>query len=76
MQGLGNDFIIIDNIDEKLSLSSEKIKALADRKFGIGFDQLLLVQNSTSVDADFRYIIYNSDGSEVAQCGNGARCFA
>ena len=76
MHGLGNDFIIIDNIDEKLSLSSEKIKALADRKFGIGFDQLLLVQNSTSVDADFRYIIYNSDGSEVAQCGNGARCFA
>ena len=76
MQGLGNDFIIIDNIDGKLSFNGEQIESLANRRFGIGFDQLLVVQKSSSADADFRYIVYNSDGSEVSQCGNGARCIA
>ncbi len=74
MHGLGNDFVVIDNLAQKIQLSKAQIQALAHRNFGIGFDQMLLVEHSER--ADFRYIIYNSDGCEVEQCGNGARCFA
>ncbi|WP_416677069.1 diaminopimelate epimerase [Candidatus Pseudothioglobus sp. Uisw_016] len=76
MHGLGNDFVIIDNIDGNVSLSTEEIRKLSDRRFGVGFDQLLMVESALSKDADFRYVIFNADGSEVSQCGNGARCFA
>lgn len=75
MHGLGNDFVVIDAIHQDVSLSTEQIQQLADRHFGIGFDQLLLVKKPQS-NVDFRYEIFNADGSEVAQCGNGARCFA
>ncbi len=75
MHGLGNDFVVIDAVNQTLDLSTEKIKQWADRHRGIGFDQLLLVRRAEG-DADFRYVIYNADGSEVSQCGNGARCFA
>ena len=73
MQGAGNDFMVIDGISQSIRLSPAQIKALAHRQFGIGFDQLLLVE--TSAIADFKYRIFNADSSEVAQCGNGARCF-
>lgn len=73
MQGAGNDFMVIDAINQSIQLSTEQIKNLAHRQFGIGFDQLLLVESSTI--ADFKYRIFNADGSEVSQCGNGARCF-
>ena len=73
MQGAGNDFVVIDAINQPINLTAEQIKTLAHRQFGIGFDQLLLVE--TSKIADFKYRIFNADGSEVAQCGNGARCF-
>jgi len=76
MHGLGNDFVVIDNIDGDVSLSTDEICELSDRHFGIGFDQLLMVESASSKDADFRYVIFNADGSEVGQCGNGARCFA
>jgi diaminopimelate epimerase len=76
MQGLGNDFVVIDAINQAIHLSSEQIRFMADRHFGIGFDQLLLVEKPVSSNADFKYRIFNADGSEVAQCGNGARCFA
>jgi len=76
MHGLGNDFAVIDNIDGDVSLSTDEICKLSDRRFGIGFDQLLMVESASSKDADFRYVIFNADGSEVSQCGNGARCFA
>ncbi len=73
MQGAGNDFMVIDGINQVIQLSPDQIKKLAHRQFGIGFDQLLLVEKSSI--ADFKYRIFNADGSEVAQCGNGARCF-
>lgn len=73
MQGAGNDFIVIDAINQSVDLTTAQIKTLAHRQFGIGFDQLLLVESSAV--ADFKYRIFNADGSEVAQCGNGARCF-
>ena len=76
MQGLGNDFIVIDNIEGNVSLSTEEICQLSDRRFGIGFDQLLMVESAITKGVDFRYVIFNADGSEVSQCGNGARCFA
>lgn len=76
MHGLGNDFIVMNNIDGDISLSIEEIRKLSDRRFGVGFDQLLIVESATSKEADFRYVIFNADGSEVNQCGNGARCFA
>jgi diaminopimelate epimerase len=76
MHGLGNDFVVMNNIDGDISLSTDEIRKLSDRRFGIGFDQLLMVESATSKEADFRYVIFNSDGSEVSQCGNGARCFA
>jgi diaminopimelate epimerase len=75
MHGLGNDFVVIDAINQSVNLSAEQIRALADRHRGVGFDQLLLVEPAQG-EADFRYVIYNADGSEVSQCGNGARCFA
>lgn len=77
MQGLGNDFVVIDAVRQPVALSREQIRFMADRHFGIGFDQLLMVEPAgQGSDADFRYRIFNADGSEVAQCGNGARCFA
>lgn len=76
MHGTGNDFIVIDAVTNKIKLSPSKIKMLANRHFGIGCDQLLIVEAPTEPDVDFNYRIFNSDGSEVEQCGNGARCFA
>ncbi len=74
MEGLGNDFMVIDAIHQTVPLTPDNIKKWADRHFGIGFDQLLVVEPSDKVD--FTYRIFNADGSEVQQCGNGARCFA
>lgn len=76
MHGLGNDFIVINAIDQTVDLTANQIQFLADRRFGVGCDQLLLVESSQTAEADFRYRIFNADGGEVAQCGNGARCFA
>jgi diaminopimelate epimerase len=76
MQGLGNDFVVIDAINQHITLTSEQIRFMSNRHFGIGFDQLLLVEKPVSDNADFKYRIFNADGSEVGQCGNGARCFA
>jgi diaminopimelate epimerase len=76
MHGLGNDFVVIDAINQPVALSAEQIRFIANRNFGIGCDQLLLVEKPISANADFKYRIFNADGSEVAQCGNGARCFA
>jgi len=76
MHGLGNDFVIIDAVSRPLSLTPEQIRFLADRHIGIGCDQLLVVEPARDARADFRYRIYNADGSEAEQCGNGARCFA
>ncbi|GAB3111479.1 diaminopimelate epimerase [Pseudomaricurvus hydrocarbonicus] len=76
MHGLGNDFIVIDGISQRIRLSEDKIRRLADRRFGVGCDQILLVEVPQNPDVDFRYRIYNADGSEVENCGNGARCFA
>ena len=76
MHGLGNDFMVVDNTSGNINFSIEQIIALSDRHFGIGFDQLLIVEQSPTTGIDFRYVIYNADGSEVEQCGNGARCFA
>ncbi len=76
MHGLGNDFMVVDNRAQLMELDSKKLTALADRKTGIGFDQLLLVENPRSADSQFKYRIFNADGAEVNQCGNGARCFA
>lgn len=76
MHGLGNDFVVIDAINQRVDLTSAQIRHLADRRYGIGCDQLLLVETSDRPDSDFRYRIFNADGGEVEQCGNGARCFA
>lgn len=76
MHGLGNDFMVIDGVTQTVDLTPENIAKWADRNFGIGFDQLLLVEPPSRPDRDFRYRIFNSDGSEVENCGNGARCFA
>jgi len=76
MHGLGNDFVVINAIAQTISLSVEQIRSISDRHFGVGCDQLLLVEEPTDARADFRYRIYNADGFEVEQCGNGARCFA
>ena len=76
MHGLGNDFVVIDAISQGISLNIKQVQFICDRHFGIGCDQLLLVEKSGSADADFRYRIYNPDGSDSEQCGNGARCFA
>jgi len=76
MQGLGNDFVVFDAISQQVALDSEQIRFIADRHFGIGCDQVLLVEPARSSDTDFHYRIFNADGGEVEQCGNGARCFA
>ena len=76
MHGFGNDFMVIDAISQKVRMRPDLVKELADRNFGIGFDQMLLVEPPTEPTMDFRYRIYNADGSEVEHCGNGARCFA
>ena len=76
MHGAGNDFIVLNGIDQDLSdITRTQWQALAHRQFGIGADQILLVEKATRPDADFRYRIFNSDGGEVEQCGNGSRCF-
>lgn len=76
MHGLGNDFAVFDGVSQPVSFSPAEIRALADRHTGIGFDQLLVVAKPSQPDVDFDYKIYNADGTEVAQCGNGARCIA
>ncbi|QLB13686.1 diaminopimelate epimerase [Bisgaardia hudsonensis] len=76
MHGLGNDFVVVDAITQNVYFPTEVIKRLADRNRGIGFDQLLIVEPPYDPEVDFHYRIFNADGSEVAQCGNGARCFA
>jgi diaminopimelate epimerase len=74
MQGLGNDFVVFDGVRQRVELSPAQVRRLADRRFGIGCDQVLLVERAQGA-ADFRYRIFNADGGEVEQCGNGARCF-
>jgi diaminopimelate epimerase len=74
MQGTGNDFVMLNGVAQRVHLSPEQVRRLADRRFGIGADQVLLVEPARA-GADFRYRIFNSDGGEVEQCGNGARCF-
>ena len=76
MHGLGNDFMVVDLISQRVHLSPEQIRYLGNRNTGVGFDQLLLVETPQSPDVDFRYRIFNSNGTEVEHCGNGARCFA
>ena len=76
MHGQGNDFVVLDGIRQALDITPEKARLLADRHLGIGCDQLLIVERAQSPENDFRYRIYNADGGEVGQCGNGARCFA
>jgi diaminopimelate epimerase len=75
MHGLGNDFVVLDGIAQKVDLAPAQLRLLADRRLGVGCDQILVVERATRPDADFRYRIYNADGGEVEQCGNGARCF-
>ena len=75
MHGLGNDFMMVDLISQQVTLNPDLIRKLSDRRFGIGFDQLLTVRPPAEPESDFRYSIYNADGSEAEQCGNGARCF-
>ena len=76
MQGLGNDFVVIDATSQPIELSVEQIRFLANRRFGVGCDQVLLVEPPRQSNVDFTYRIFNADGGEVEQCGNGARCFA
>jgi len=76
MHGLGNDFMVIDAINQRFEPKAELLKTWSDRQFGVGFDQLLLVESSQLETAEFKYRIFNADGGEVEQCGNGARCFA
>ena len=75
MHGLGNDFVVFDGIRQRVELSRDELKRLADRRYGVGCDQVLVVEKARGPDADFRYRIWNADGGEVEQCGNGARCF-
>jgi diaminopimelate epimerase len=76
MHGLGNDFVVIDGVGQSVRLTPEKIRYIADRNFGVGCDQILVVETPENPNVDFRYRIFNCDGSEVENCGNGARCFA
>jgi len=76
MQGLGNDFVVLDGVRTTLDVTPALARRLADRHFGIGCDQILIVERPATPDVDFRYRIFNADGGEVSQCGNGARCFA
>jgi len=75
MEGAGNDFVVLDGVSRTLEISPQRARRIADLHFGVGCDQILLVEKSRRSDADFRYRIWNSDGGEVEQCGNGARCF-
>jgi len=75
MHGAGNDFVMLDGVRQSIDLTPERARALADRHFGVGADQILLVEPATRPDTDFRYRIFNADGGEVEHCGNGARCF-
>jgi diaminopimelate epimerase len=75
MHGLGNDFVVVDAVNQDIDLQPAQARFLADRHFGVGCDQILVVEKSARPDADFRYRIFNADGGEVEQCGNGARCF-
>ncbi len=75
MHGLGNDFVVIDAINQSVSLTPDQARFLADRHFGVGCDQVLLVESARSKGMDFSYRVFNADGAEVEQCGNGARCF-
>jgi diaminopimelate epimerase len=76
MHGLGNDFVVIDGVHQSVALTPAQVRFLADRRRGVGCDQVLLVEPPQSAGVDFRYRIFNADGGEVGQCGNGARCFA
>lgn len=76
MQGAGNDFVVLDGVSQRLALTPAQLRRLADRHFGVGCDQILLVEPPRAAGTDFRYRIFNADGGEVEQCGNGARCFA
>ena len=76
MQGQGNDFVVLDGVRQRVELTPETVRRIADRHFGVGCDQLLVVEAAHTPGNDFRYRIYNADGGEVEQCGNGARCFA
>ena len=75
MQGLGNDFVVFDGVRQEIALSAEQVRRIADRHFGVGCDQILLVEAARAPGTDFHYRIFNADGGEVEQCGNGARCF-
>ena len=75
MQGAGNDFVVLDATRAPLQLSREQLRHLGDRRFGVGADQILVVEPARSADADFGYRIFNNTGDEVEHCGNGARCF-
>ena len=75
MQGAGNDFVVLDGVSRRLALTPAQLRRLADRHFGVGCDQILLVEPARTPGTDFRYRIFNADGGEVEQCGNGARCF-
>jgi len=75
MHGLGNDFVVLDAVSQAIDLQPEQARFLADRHFGVGCDQVLVVEKPSRSDVDFRYRIFNADGGEVEQCGNGARCF-
>ena len=76
MHGLGNDFMVLDLVTQDLTVTPEQVRTWSDRQTGIGFDQLLIIEPPTNPDADFKYRIFNADGGEVEQCGNGARCAA
>jgi len=76
MHGLGNDFVVVDAINQRVVFDETQLRAIADRRFGIGCDQILLVESPRHPDTQFHYRIFNADGGEVEQCGNGARCFA
>ncbi|MEM5529229.1 diaminopimelate epimerase [Gammaproteobacteria bacterium AS21] len=76
MHGLGNDFMVVDLVTQRYKFNSQMVKRLADRQLGVGFDQLLVIEVPSNPEMDFRYRIFNGDGSEVEHCGNGARCFA
>ena len=75
MHGLGNDFVVLDGVRQSIALSPAQLRYLGDRHFGVGCDQILLVEPASQPGVDFRYRIFNADGGEVEQCGNGARCF-
>jgi diaminopimelate epimerase len=76
MQGQGNDFVVLDGVRQRVELDDSAVRRIADRHFGVGCDQVLIVERAQNAAHDFRYRIYNADGGEVEQCGNGARCFA